>query len=329
MILISKDDIKKIFTMSDAIEADKKAFMLLAEKKCEVPLRTKILNKKDNGCFIFMPAYSEQAECAALKIVNVFPDNVKIGLSAHPSQVFLINPHTGVIEALIDGTYVTALRTGAASGLAFKLFAKKECSIGAIIGTGGQALCQIQAMLAVRQLKEVRVCGRDFKHTEAFVKTVRHELKDSSVSIRAVRTADEAVEDADLLISATPSNLPVFDAGRLKDGITVSCIGSYRPDMQELDPKIFKRCKKIYFDSKSAVLEESGDIIIPFRNGTIKEKDFTGDIGEYLLGRIPGRENDDEIIVFKSVGVAVQDLVTAGEIYRRAVEKGIGTECIF
>ncbi len=326
MILLSKDDIKKLFTMKEALEADKKAFALLAEDKCEVPLRTKILNEKDKGCFIFMPAYSEEAGVAALKIVNVFPNNVKLGLSAHPSQVLLINAHNGVVEALMDGTYITALRTGAASGLAFDLFAKKECEIGAIIGTGGQALCQLEAMLTARRLKEVRVCGRAFEHTEAFVDKAQKELAGYGAEIRAVKTSDEAVEDADLLITVTPSKAPVFDADKVKEGITVSCIGGYQPDMQELDSKIFKRCDKIYFDSKAAVLAEAGDILIPLKEGKVKEADFTGDIGEYLLNKIPGREGEDEIIVFKSVGVAAQDLVTAGEIYKKAVEAGAGID---
>ena len=138
-------------------------------------------------------------------------------------------------------------------------------------------------------------------------------------------TPERAVEGADLIVTATPAEKPVFDGTKIKKGATVSCIGSYQPHMQEIDPVVLTRASKIYFDSKEAVLSEAGDILIPLEDGTITKEDFTGDLGNVLRGEITGRENDEEIIVFKSVGVAVQDLVAAREIYDKAVKAGIGT----
>jgi ornithine cyclodeaminase len=137
---------------------------------------------------------------------------------------------------------------------------------------------------------------------------------------------DDAIHDADLIITVTPAASPVFDGSKVKAGATVSCVGSYQPHMQEMDPVILTRASKLYFDSEEAVLSEAGDILIPLEDGTITKEDFTGDIGDVLLGNLVGRENDEEIIVFKTVGIGAQDLVTAQKIYEKAREAAVGTE---
>ena len=326
MLLLSREDIKKVFTMKEAVEADKKAFQMLTEGKCEVPIRTNIQAPGQGGTFLFMPAYAEEMDAAALKIVNVFPKNVDKGLPTTPAQVMLIDGTNGVVSAVLDGTYVTQIRTGAASGAAFDVLAKKDCRIGALIGTGGQAATQLEAMLAVRSLEEVRVYDLNYDRTKAFAERMQEELKEYGAKTVAVTSSDEAVTDADLLITVTPSTKPVFDGTKVKAGATVSCVGAYQHHMQEMDPAILPRASKIYFDSREAVLSESGDILIPLEAGIITEKDFTGDLGEVLRGDVPGRENDDEIIVFETVGVAVQDLETAKAIYDKAVEAEVGTQ---
>ena len=326
MLLLSKEDIKKVFTMKDAIEADKKAFRLVVEGKCDSPLRTNIQAPKYDGSFLFMPAYVEEMDTASLKIVNIFPHNIDNGIPSAPAQVLLIDGTTGVVTAVLDGTYVTQLRTGAASGAAFDLLAKKDCRIGALIGTGGQAAAQLEAMLAVRNLEEVRVYDISYERTEAFAKRMQGELNVYGAKIIAAKSSDEAVEGADLLITVTPSTKPVFDASKVKQGATISCVGAYQHHMQEMDPAILPRASKIYFDSEEAVLSESGDILIPLEQGIITKDDFTGDLGQVIKGEIPGRENDEEIIVFETVGVATQDLIAAKAIYDKAVEAGIGTK---
>lgn len=325
MLLLSKEDIQKVFTMKDAIEADKQAFKLVVEKdKVDSPLRTNIQAPKYDGCFLFMPAYVEDLDVASLKIINIFPKNIEKGISTSPAQILLIDGKTGFINAVLDGTYVTKLRTGAASGVAFDVLAKEECKIGALIGTGGQAATQLEAMMTARKLEEVRVFDLDYDRTKLFAETMSKELDRFNTRIVAVKSSDEAIDNADLLITVTPSSKPVFDATKLKKGVTISCVGAYQHHMQELDPVALERASKIYFDSKEAVLSESGDILIPLEEGRITEDDFTGDIGDVLNERVVGRENDDEIIVFETVGVATQDLVTSNIIYNKAIEKGIG-----
>lgn len=324
MILLSKEDISKVFTMKDAIEADKECYKLNSEGKFVVPLRPVIPTDKGNFCF--MPSYSVDLNAAACKIVNIFPGNGAIGLPGSIGQVMLFDGDTGVAKALLDGTYVTAVRTAAASGAAFDLFGLKDAKVGAMIGTGSQAMCQLEAMLAARDLDEVRVAARNFEKTKKFVEEAKVQLASYGAEIIACEDTNKAVDGADLVILVTVSHEPVCSAEYFKPGCVISAVGAYQYEMQELDPAVFDKCGKIYFDSKDAVLSESGDILKPLDAGTLKEEQFTGDIGDYILGKIPGRESDDEIIVFENVGFGALDLVAAAKIYDKAVAQGIGTE---
>lgn len=325
MLLLSKKDIREVFTMKDAVEADKEAFRFFSDGKSEVPLRTNIQVSKHQGSLLFMPSYVEDLDTGCLKVVNVFPKNIEQGLPTTPAQVLLIDASNGLIVSVLDGTYVTQLRTGAASGAAFDVLAKKECKKGALIGTGGQAATQLEAMLAVRELEEVKVFDLNPDRLRAFVEQMNEELGGYGAEILAAESSDDAVRDADLLICVTPSPKPVFDGSKVKKGATVSCVGSYQPHMQEMDPEVLVRASKIYFDSVEAVLSEAGDILIPLEQGQITKADFTGDLGDVLLGKLAGRENDEEIIVFKTVGIGTQDLLAAKRIYDKAVEAGVGT----
>ncbi|EGO63421.1 ornithine cyclodeaminase family protein [Acetonema longum] len=326
MLLLSKHDIQKVFSMKDAIEADKVAFRIFTEGKSVVPLRTNIPAPKHEGTFLFMPAYAADLDCASVKIINIFPNNINKGIPSAPAQVLLIDGTNGFVIAVLDGTYVTQLRTGAASGAAFDVLARKAAKKGALIGTGGQAAAQLEAMLCARNLQEVKVYDLNLERTKEFAAKMQAELKAYGTKIEAAASSDAAIDDADLIVTVTPSSKPVFDGTKVKKGTTVSCVGSYQPHMQEMDPVILTRASKIYFDSQEAVLSEAGDILIPLANGTIAENDFTGELGNVLLGNIPGRDHDDEIIVFKTVGIGTQDLVTAKCIYDKAVAMNIGAK---
>lgn len=325
MLLLSREDIKKVFTMKDAIETNKECFKIFSEGKSEVPLRTTIQAPNHNGVFLFMPSYVEELDVAGLKVVNIFPENAKENLPTAPAQVLLIDGKTGIVSSILDGTYVTQLRTGASSGAAFDLFAVKDAKIGALIGTGGQAATQLEAMMVVRELDEVRVFDLDPNRRQAFVNRMQEELKCYNTKIVEAVSSDDAIENADIIVTVTPSSKPVFDGTKVKKGATVSCVGSYQHHMQEMDPAILPRASKIYFDSEEAVLSESGDILIPLEEGIITKDDFTGDIGDVLLGKVVGRENDDEIIVYENVGIGVLDLMTARAIYLKAIEAEVGT----
>ncbi len=325
MLLLSREDIDKVFTMRDAIDGVKTAFELICEGKCDVPLRSVIQVPAYDASILAMPAYASSLDAMSIKVISLFPHNIEKGLPSSPAQVMLFDGTTGLVSAMMDGTYVTQLRTGAARGAAFERLGKKDCPMGALIGTGGQAEKQLEAMLVAKGPKEVRVFDKDQARCRAFAASMQEKLAGYGAKIIAAASSKEAVTDADLLITVTPSHTPVFDAADVKPGATISCVGAYQPFMQEMDPQILVRASKLYFDNREAVLSESGDILKPLAEGLITEADFTGDLGEVSLGKIRGRENDEEIIVFETVGVAAQDLVTAKTIFDRASAKGIGT----
>jgi ornithine cyclodeaminase len=309
--------------MRDAIEADKLAFRLLSAGKIDSPLRTMIRGKYD-GSFLCMPAYAADMEAAAVKLVNVFPHNPRQGLMTTPAQILLLDGKTGYACALLDGTYVTQIRTGAASGAAFDLLAKKNCKKGALIGTGGQAAAQLEAMLEAGHPETVSVFSRNAERCAEFCRKMQAELSSYGAEITPADTADACIEDADLIITVTSSSEPVFDGKKVKPGATVSCVGTYEQDKHELDPALLVRASKIICDCKDAVLAESGDLLLPIADGLITADDIQGSLGDVINGTISGRENEDEIIVFETVGVAAQDLVTAKAIYDKAVERSVG-----
>lgn len=315
MLYITREEIEKSVSMRDVIEAVKQAFSLTEKGLIEAPLRTRL--QAEHGSLLFMPACSSGLGLAVLKNVNVFPGNAARGLSTTLAEIMLIDASTGSLLAILDGTCVTRLRTGAASGAAFDLLGKEHCVKGALIGTGGQAEAQLEAMLAARELREVAVFSRNRENCEAFCERMRVKFADRGVCILPAESADECVRDADLIIATTTSETPVFDGRLVKKGATVSCVGTYEPDKHEIDPALIARADRIYCDSKEAALSESGDLLIPLRMGLISEDDILGGLGEVINGSLPGRENDEQIIVFETVGIAAQDLTASGMIYEK------------
>ena len=324
MLLLNEQDIRKVFDMNDAIDSNIEAYKIFSSGNAVVPLRQVIAADEGRGNFAFMPAYSSKLGAAGIKIVNIFPGNRERGEATTIGQVLLMDDKNGEVLALMDGSFITKFRTGAASGAAFTLFARDDAKIGCLIGTGGQADCQLEAMLAACDLDEVRIVARDFAKTEKFTEEMSERFKDSGAKLIAYDDANEAVDGADVIVVVTVSTEPVFDANRVKKGAVVSGVGSYTAEMNEIDPKLFKLADKIYFDSKDACIAESADIQIPLREGLVSLEGLTGDIGEYALGEISGREADDEIIIFKNVGLGILDLVIAKLIYEKAKNRKIG-----
>lgn len=326
MLILTAEDIKKVFTMRDAIEADKEAFRLYSTNKAEVPLRTNINIPKYKGTSLFMPGYVEELDTAGIKIVSVFPENPKLGKPAVPAQMILLDGKTGEISAIMDGTYLTQLRTGASAGAATDILAKQDSKIGALIGTGGQALCQLEALLSARNLKVVKVYSRNIEKVKAFVEEAKEKLGHYGTEIIGVDSSDEAIENADVITVVTTATSPVFDGEKVKKGAHINGVGSYMKHMQEIDEYIISKADKIYLDSKEAVLSEAGDFIIPIQKGIITEDIITGELGQVISKTIEGRQSENEITLFKSVGIAVQDVVTAYKIYEKALKNKVGKE---
>lgn len=324
MLILTKEDIKKVFTMKEAIEADKEALRIYSEGKSVVPLRVNINIPKEQGQSLFMPAYVEELDATGIKIVSVFPKNIELGKPSVPAKMILLDGKTGEVCAIMEGTYLTQLRTGAVQGAATDILAKKDAKIGVLFGTGGQAATQLEAMVCVRNLAEVRVFDINYERAKEFAETMQEQLAEYDTKIIAVDDGNEAVKDADIITAVTTSRRPVFDGTLVKKGAHVNGVGAYTPQMQELDEYIVKNADKVFFDTKEGVLAEAGDFIIPMEKGIVSESDFNGELGQVILGHVSGRETDEEITLFKTVGVAVLDVVTAYKIYKKALENNVG-----
>lgn len=325
IIVLKKEDIIDVFSMKDAINASKDALEIYSKGEINIPLRINIDVPKENGQSLYMPGYVAGADALGVKIISVYPDNIEKGLDSISSMMVLKNEKTGEIASLIDGTYLTKLRTGALSGVATDLLSRKDSSIFALIGTGGQAKTQLEAILNIRPIKEVRVFGRNKDKAKDFVNRMESELGDKfDFNIFTTDSSEEAIENADIITCVTTSRQPVFDGKAVKKGSHINAVGSYTPEMQEIDPYILYNSDKIYVDTLDGVLNESGDFIIPMNEGKFSEDDITGELGEVVMGKIPSRESEDEITLFKTVGTAVLDIVTAKRIYDKAEEKNVG-----
>ncbi len=329
MLFLNKRDINRVFNMKAAIASYIKAFRIYSQGGSEVPLRINIAAPKYGGRFLFMPGYVERLDSAGVKIVSVFPRNREQGKLSVPSTMALLDASSGEVNAILDGTYLTQLRTAAATGAATQCLAREDARVGALIGSGGQALAQLEAMLAVRDFAEIRLCARDYQKTCLFAAKARETLDGLKTELVPVAEAAEAVRDADVVTTVTTSLQPVFAGADLKEGAHVNAIGSYLPEMQEIDAVTLQRAAKVFCESKEAALAESGDFIVPLKAGLIDESKISGEIGALFLGALQGRESNEEITLFKSVGMAVVDIVTAHDIYRLAREEGCGVELEF
>jgi alanine dehydrogenase len=323
--IFSRDDVVRAVNMAEAIEAVKKAFIQLSSGKAEIPLRTQIPVKKRSGITLFMPAYLTRDDSMAAKIVSVFPNNRRRGLPTIHALVIVLDAKTGQPLAVMDGTYLTALRTGAASGLATYLLARKDARVAAIFGGGTQARTQLEAVCTVRDIEKAWVYDVKPRVARAYAREMKARGSPIPSNIRVAQTPKQALHEADVVCTATTSFRPVFADSDLKLGVHINGIGSYTPEMQEIPARTVVR-SKVVVDSREACLTEAGDLIISIDGGLITNKNIHGEIGEVAARKIPGRESDEETTFFKSVGLAVQDVAVAELVLLKAEELGLGTE---
>jgi alanine dehydrogenase len=323
--ILTREEVRQVVTMAQAIASVKEAFLQLSAGKAILPLRTQVSVESLDGVTLFMPAYLSTSGALGAKIVSVFPRNVKENMPTIHALVILVNPETGQPAAVMDGTYLTALRTGAASGVATELMARTEASVAAIIGAGVQGRTQLEALCHVRTVKKVWVYDCLPEAALAYIKEMKEHGTPLPEDISMAETAAQAVRESDIICTATTSSEPVFDDNDLKPGVHINGVGSYTPEMQEIPSQTVARAK-VVVDSRSASLAEAGDLIIPLKEGLISEEHIQGEIGEVAAGKIPARESEDEVTFFKSVGLAVQDVAVGELIRRRAEELGLGKE---
>ncbi|WKT00199.1 ornithine cyclodeaminase family protein [Gallibacterium salpingitidis] len=326
MLYLRKNDIKQSFSMREAIEASKKALSAYSNGMAEVPLRTNLDIAQYEGQSLYMPAYVKGDHSAlGIKIASVYPKNIQRNLPSIFALMLVLDPVTGIVTACLDGTYFTQLRTGAVQGAATDLLARKDAKIGALIGTGGQAEAQLEAMLTARSLKEVRVYSLHFQHAKRFCSEMQHHY---DCELIPVKTSEACVTDADIITTVTTAKTPTFQAEWVKAGAHINGIGSFTPEMCEIPTELIQQADIILFDTMDGVLHEAGDFITPLQNGLVNLQDYDGELGQLINGEIKGRDSDQQITLFKSVGSAVLDVVVADAIVKKAKSEGLGLELL-
>lgn len=324
--LITGSQLRALVDMPTAIDLMSDAFGALSAGRASMPLRSRV--DAAAGATLLMPAFvraaaadSGEPDALAAKIVSVFPGNRERGLPAVHAVVVVLDPETGAPVALVDGETLTALRTGAASGLATRLLARDDASVLAVFGAGAQAPAQIEAVRAVRPIREIRIVSRSGASARALAGRLSDD--DASVRVRAVATAEAALEGADVVVAATDSATPVFPGDRVPAGAHVNGVGSFTREMREVDGALVSRAV-VVVDDRDAALREAGDLIQAIEEGTIGEDDVRTTLGDLVLGRRPGRTGRDDVTFFKSVGVAIQDVAVAACALRRARRDDVG-----
>jgi len=318
--ILSASEVEQALPMAEAIEVNAQAYALLSGGEATLPQRVPV--ETPQGVTLFMPAYLRPTGALAVKVVSVFGQNPQRGLPTIHALVLVVDSETGRPLALIDGTRLTALRTGAGSGAATRLLARDEARVLALFGAGGQAMDQVQAVIAVRPIEEVRIYTPSGRSAHRLAE--RLEQAHPALRVSVADTPAQAVRGADIITCATTSSTPVFDPADVSPGAHINGIGSFTPEMREV-PVVGLPQLRIFVDSREAALAEAGELIQAIDQGHLTPEDLT-EIGQVVRGQATGRTAPDEITFFKSVGVAVQDAATAQAVLKRAAELGLGTE---
>lgn len=310
--------------MSQAIDAMRDAFAQITTGQAEVPVRTAVPIAAHEAVTLFMPARLGGGPVLGGKIVSVHPRNRAAGLPTIHALVVLIDDATGQPLAALEGSYLTALRTGAGAGLATQCLARPDARVLACFGAGAQAETQVEAVCAVRPIERVWVRSRSEESARRFVERLRGRLGFPG-DLRVAADTREALAEADVVCAATSARTPILDGRDLRPGTHVNAIGAFTTETREVDDETVRRAR-IVVDSRHACLAEAGDLVIPMDAGVIGGPETWTELGEIVLGRAPGRSSDDEVTFFKSVGNAAQDLAAASLVLREAERLGLGVE---
>jgi ornithine cyclodeaminase/alanine dehydrogenase-like protein (mu-crystallin family) len=306
---LSEADVRAVLSLPETIAAMEEALSAFSARAVVQPVRTAI-ELRDREFFALMPAYDPSHQLLGAKLVSVVPRNAGKGLHTHLASISLFDPDTGELVAVMDGRWITEIRTAAVSAVSVRHVARPDSAVLAILGSGVQARSHVQALRQVRPFPTIRAWSPTHEHLRHFA---------SECSIQAASSAEEAIRGADVVVLATSSVTPAIDSAWVSQGTHVIAIGACRPSQREIDPKLVERARLIV-DSKEAALKESGDVI-PFGPDHVK-----AELGDIVAGRAVGRTSPDEITVFKSLGLAIEDVAAAGLAYRAAKAAGLGIQ---
>jgi ornithine cyclodeaminase/alanine dehydrogenase-like protein (mu-crystallin family) len=320
-LVLSDADVRRLLPMTECIEVMAEALTALARDEAENPLRSMVRAADGESLMGLMPAHRSTGTPAwGLKVICLFPDNPKRGLDAHQGGVLLFDGETGQPRAMLNASTVTEIRTAAVSGVATRLLAREDVRELAVLGSGVQARSHLEAMQAVRSFGRIRIFSPNRDHAE--------QLAQESGGTDAVGSAEEAVRGADVVVTATNSREPVLRRDWLKPGAHINAVGSSFAGARELDTSTVAAAS-LFVDRRESTLNEAGDYLMPAAEGAIGPEHIRAEIGELLIGAAPGRTSPEELTLFKSLGIAVEDLAAAEYVVRRAGEEGVGTEVPF
>lgn len=321
-ILLTERDVKALLPMDDLIAAMGSALADFSAKRVTQPLRTVLTVGEQHAFYGVMPAYIPGTPALGTKLVTVFGTNPERGLPSHLAMILLLDPATGALLALMDGRYITEARTAAVSAVSVQRLAREDASVLAIVGSGVQARSHLDAIARVRNLREVRVWSRTPAHVDTFIAEMQPR---TPAGIRAAASCEAAVRDAGIVALTTASKEPVVRSEWIAGGTHICAVGACRPTEREMDGALVARAG-LYVDSREAAMAEAGDIVLAIRDGVITAAHIKGELGEVVSGKVTGRAGAEQVTIFKSLGMAVEDVAAAHLVYQRAQAGGIGIE---
>jgi ornithine cyclodeaminase len=323
--VIGEKEIEQALSMVEAIGVVKDAYAQLSLKQAQAPVRTSLNLKEQGEVALIMPAYLGRTQALGTKMVTVLPQNPRSSLPAVQGLVVLFDALSGAPSAILEGTHLTRFRTGAATGAATQVLSRPDSKNLTLFGAGGQSFFQVRGVLTARRIERVKIFDPVSERVDSLIGLLRESPFSRNVELIKAASPVQALEGADIVVTATTSSRPVFEGKLLKEGTHINAIGAYRPEMQEVDEETLRR-SKIFVDSVEACLKEAGDLVIPLKAGRLQKTDKLAELGEVVAGKKPGRGSAREITYFKSVGNAVQDVSVGQAILYRAREKNLGQE---
>lgn len=321
VLVLNKQDIENTLSMERCIEIMAETFEVIERGEVVQPLRSVMRLPNNRGLLGMMPASLTHKDVMGIKVISVFPENYKKGLSSHQGVTLLFEDETGHLLAILDGDTITAIRTAAVSAVATRSLARADSSELALLGSGVQARQHLLSILRVRDIRKVKVWDIFRKGAEEFAE---RESRIHNVSVNVAETAEEAVRKADIICTVTSAKEPILNAAWVGKGTHINAVGACSPAARELDSETVAR-SKLFVDSRVSVLNESGDFLIPKNKGIIDDGHIQGELGEVLSGKIEGRKSAEEITLFESLGLAIEDLAASHYVFKRALEDGLGT----
>lgn len=306
--------------MDELIAAMRTALEQFSARLVEQPLRTVVEVGLQKAAFGVMPAFIRQPPALGAKLVTVFASNAGAGLPTHLATILLFDSMTGELVAIMDGRFITEARTAAVSAVSVDLLARKDARVLAVVGSGVQARSHVDAIGRVRDLAAVRAWSPTPGHLSAFVRETRPR---TGARVTSCASARDAVKGADIIVLATAAREPVLQNAWVADGTHICAVGACRPDQREMDTALVTR-GRLFVDSRDGALAEAGDVLLPVGEGAFDETHIAGELGEVSSGTVAGRSSAAEVTIFKSLGMAVEDVAAAHLAYRKAAERGLG-----